>query len=131
MFEAKFINNKSDRLDKRFNETNAIAGSMPVNLEKLSSMLELVVAKEDRRVLWNKVSFKNGDIIVTLTPLLILVIAYCRSDYTCEIERDAAYLKCLNNIVPLSNDEARFAFQGYAQVPLGQIFINRRVVKSN
>ena len=107
----------------RFANALALSKSLTVETTKLKTVVDLVIPEESRSTLWKNIKQESDGNNATLTPLHLIIIAFCKSDFHTEFKRDAAYLLCLKQIIGFNENELSILFKWYTMIPKDKFII--------
>jgi len=106
----------------RFADALAFSETRTMDTDKLSAVIDLVIPEDRRKILWKDIKQDEDATNARITPLHLIIFAYSQTGFHTELERDAAYLLCLKQIIGSSDDELSTYFKWYIQIPK-QIFM--------
>ena len=111
------------QLEIRFTNALALSETFTMDTAKLSAVLDLIIPGESHTALWKNIKHERDVTTGTITLLHLIIIAYCRTGFHKEIERDAAYLLCLKQIIGSNNDELSILFKWYILITKDKFMI--------
>lgn len=101
----------------RFADALALSETCTMDTDKLSAVIDLVIPEDRRKTLWKDIIQEEDATSGTITLLHLIIFAYSQTGFHTELERDAAYLLCLKQIIGFSDDELSNYFRWYIQIP--------------
>ena len=101
----------------RFADALALSETLTMDTDKLQAMIDLVIPENDRKTLWKNVELKDGVAKATVTPLHVMIFGYCQTTFNTELERDAAYLLYIKQIIEFDTEELQVFFKWYTEIP--------------
>jgi hypothetical protein len=101
----------------RFADALALSETCTMDTDKLSAVIDLVIPEDRRKILWKDIKQEEDATNGTITLLHLIIFAYSQTGFHTELERDAAYLICLKQIIGSSDDELSIYFGWYIQIP--------------
>lgn len=103
--------------ETRFADALALSETLTMDTDKLSAVLDLVIPEGRRKILWKDINQEEDVTNATLTPLHLIIFAYSQTGFNTDLERDAAYLLCVKQIIGSSDEELSIYFRWYIQIP--------------
>lgn len=101
----------------RFADALELSEALTLDTDKLSAVIDLVIPEDRRKILWKDIKQEEDTTNATITPLHLIIFAYSQTGLHTELERDAAYLLCIKQIIGSSDDELSIYFKWYIQIP--------------
>ena len=101
----------------RFADALALSETLTMDTNKLRAMIDLVIPEHDRIILWKNVELQGGVTKATVTPLHVMIFGYCQTSFHTELEKDAAYLLYIKQIIEFDTEELLIFFKWYTEIP--------------
>lgn len=107
----------------RFADALALSETRTMDTDKLSAVIDLVIPEDRRKILWKDIKQEEDATNGTITLLHLIIFAYSQTGFHTELERDAAYLLCLKQIIGFDAEELLVFFKWYTQIPTEGLII--------
>jgi len=101
----------------RFADALALSETLTMDTNKLQAMIDLVIPEDNRKTLWKNIKQEGEVTKATVTPLHVMIFGYCQTSFHTELDRDAAYLLYIRQIIEFDTEELRVFFKWYTEIP--------------